>query len=117
VPLLQLEVLKQIQTELTGLRGELTGVHAELTTVRTELKAELKAELASVRTELKAEVSHLAEALTLTRQDMHEGFVRLRTELVGLRSDVEVGVTTMRLQNDRRFLDHGGRLLELERQR
>jgi hypothetical protein len=102
VPLLQLEVLKQIQTELTGLRGELTGVRAEL---------------ASVRTELKAEVSHLAEALTLTRKDMHEGFVRLRTELVGLRGDVEVGFTAMRLQNDRRFLDHEGRLRELERQR
>lgn len=92
VPMLQLEVLKQIQAELVSLRHEVTNV---------------KTEVASVRTELKEEISSL-------RRDTHQGFVRLRTELIGLRDDMEVGFTALRIQNDRRFLDHEGRLRALE---
>lgn len=117
VPMLQLEVLKQIQAELVSLRHEVTNVKTEVASVRTELKAEvasvrteLKAELASVRTELKEEISSL-------RRDTHQGFVRLRTELIGLRDDMEVGFTALRIQNDRRFLDHEGRLRALESDR
>ena len=99
VPMLQLEVLKQIQAELVNLRRDVT---AEVASVRTEV--------ASVRTELKEEISAL-------RRDTHQGFVRLRTELVGLRDDMEVGFTALRIQNDRRFLDHEGRLRALESER
>ncbi len=106
VPMLQLEVLKQIQAELVSLRHEVTNVKTEVASVRTELKAEL----ASVRTELKEEISSL-------RRDTHQGFVRLRTELIGLRDDMEVGFTALRIQNDRRFLDHEGRLRALESDR
>ncbi len=106
VPMLQLEVLKQIQAELVNLRHEVTNVKTEVTSVRTELKTEI----ASVRTELKEELSSL-------RRDTHQGFVRLRTELVGLRDDMEVGFTALRIQNDRRFIDHEGRLRALESER
>lgn len=106
VPMLQLEVLKQIQAELVKLRHEVTSVKTEVTSVRTELKTEI----ASVRTELKEEISSL-------RRDTHQGFVRLRTELVGLRDDMEVGFTALRIQNDRRFIDHEGRLRALESER
>lgn len=92
VPMLQLEVLKKIQAELVNLKHEVTGVKTELTSVKTELKSEL-GEL---------------------RRETREGFVRVRTELVGLRDDMEVGFAAMRIQNDRRFLDHERRLRELE---
>jgi len=103
VPTLQLEVLKKIQAELVNLKHEVTGVKTELTSVKTELKSEIS----SVRTELKSEFGEL-------RRETREGFVRVRTELVGLRDDMEVGFAAMRIQNDRRFLDHERRLRELE---
>ena len=110
VPMLQLEVLKKIQAELVNLKHEVTGVKTELTSVKTEIssvRTELKAEIASVRTELKSEIGEL-------RRETREGFVRVRTELIGLRDEVEVGFAATRIQNDRRFLDHERRLRELE---
>jgi hypothetical protein len=43
--------------------------------------------------------------------------VRLRTGVVGLRGDMEVGFTGLPVLNDRRLLDHERRLRELETQR
>jgi hypothetical protein len=96
IPSLQLEVLKNIQAELSGLRGEVTALRKDLDTG-----------LADVRTELRDGLGDL-------RDEMHEGFMRVRTELVGLRDEVEVGFTATRMQNDRRFLDHERRLRDLE---
>lgn len=81
IPSLQLEVLKKIQAELSGLR---------------------------------AEVAEVKEGLGDLKSEVHEGFTRVRTELVCLRDEMEVGFTAMRMQNDRRFLDHERRLRELE---
>lgn len=102
VPTLQLEVLKRIQSELVSLKNEVTSLKTDL--------AGVKSEVASVGAELKTELGEL-------RRESHEGLTRVRTELVGLRDDVEVGFTAMRVQNDRRFLDHERRLRELERRR
>lgn len=103
IPSLQLEVLKKIQAELVGLRAEVAEVKTGLGDVRTELRTGL----ADVRTELRT-------GLADVRSEMHDGFTRVRTELVGLRDDMEVGFTAMRMQNDRRFLDHERRLRDLE---
>jgi hypothetical protein len=85
VPSLQLEVLKNIQAELVNLRLGLDGVRKDLDT-----------------------------GLSAVRAEMHEGFTRLRTEIVGLRGDMEVGFTALRMQNDRRYLDHERRIRDLE---
>jgi len=106
VPTLQLEVLKKIQAELVNLKHEVTSLKTDLAGVKTELTG-VKTEIAGVRTELKTELGEL-------RRETHEGFMRVRTELVGLRDDLEVGFTAMGVQNDRRFLDHERRLRELE---
>ncbi len=104
-------VRAELSAEISNVRAELS---AEISSVRTELSAEissvrteLSAEISSVRTELKGEIGEL-------RRETHHGFVRVRTELVGLRDDMEVGFAAMRIQNDRRFLDHERRLRELE---
>ncbi|MFT3707341.1 MAG: hypothetical protein QM817_06705 [Archangium sp.] len=88
VPTLQLEVLKKIQAELTQLRGGLETLNAKF--------EKLNSEVSGLRTETS------------------EGFTRVRTEIAGLRGDMDVGFTAMRMQNDRRFLDHERRLRELE---
>ena len=85
VAMLQLEVLKKIQAELTGLRTDVTA-----------LRTDLDSGLGAVRAEL------------------HEGLTRVRTEIAGLRGDMDVGFTAMRMQGDRRVLDHERRLRELE---
>lgn len=124
VPMLQLEVLKRIQAELVNLRTDVNSLKDEVSGVKSELtsvKSELKSEIASVRTELTSEIAsvrtELSSEIAELRRTTHEGFVRVRTELVGLRDDMEVGFTAMRLQNDRRFLDHERRLRELEESR
>lgn len=103
IPSLQLEVLKNIQAELSGLRSEVNGLRTDLDTGL----ASVRAELADVRSELR-------EGLADVRTEMHEGFTRLRTEVVGLRGDMDVGFTALRMQSDRRFLDHERRLRDLE---
>lgn len=92
IPSLQLQVLKNIQAELSALRGEVVDLRVGLTDVRSELR----------------------QGLADVRAEMHEGFTKVRSELVALRGDMEVGFTAMRLQNDRRFLDHERRLRDLE---
>lgn len=132
VPTMQLEVLKKIQAELVGLRTDVNGLKAEMTEVRTELRtgfsevrAELREGLTEVRTELREGLSdvreglsevrtELREGLADVRTEMHEGFTRVRTEITALRGDMEIGFTAMRMQNDRRFLDHERRLRDLE---
>lgn len=96
VALLQLEVLKKIQAELALLRGEVTS-----------LRTDLDAGLASVRTELRTGLGEV-------RIELHDGLTRVRTEIAGLRGDMDVGFTAMRMQGDRRFLDHERRLRDLE---
>lgn len=103
VAVLQLEVLKKIQAELTGLRSEVTSLRTEVTSLRTDLGTGLSA----VRSELH-------DGLGAVRSELHDGLTRVRTELAGLRGDVDVGFTAMRMQGDRRFLDHERRLRELE---
>jgi hypothetical protein len=95
---LQLEMLKRIQAELVRLNHEVTHL--------TEVVAGVKQEVAGVK----------QEVATL-RSETHEGFLRLRTEIVELRGDMEIGFTAQRLQNDRRFLDHERRLRDLEGRR
>lgn len=107
IPSLQLEVLKNIQAELSGLRGEVNALRKDLDTGLADVRSELRQGLADVRGELR-------EGLGELRDEMHEGFMRVRTELVGLRDEVEVGFTATRMQNDRRFLDHERRLRDLE---
>jgi chromosome segregation ATPase len=102
VPTLQLEVLKRIQAELVRLNQEVTSLKEAVAGVQHAV-ADVQHEVAGV----KHEVSTL-------RTETHEGFLRLRTELVELRGDMEVGFTAQRLQNDRRFLDHERRLRDLE---
>lgn len=96
VGLLQLEVLKKIQAELTALRTEVTSLRSDLDTG-----------LASVRTEVRTGLGEL-------RAELHDGLMRVRTEIAGVRGDMDVGFTAMRLLGDRRFLDHESRLRELE---
>lgn len=74
----------------------------------------MRAEVVDVRVGLNDVRNELREGLADVRTEMHEGFTRLRSEVVALRGDMEVGFTAMRLQNDRRFLDHERRLGELE---
>ncbi|MBL8914089.1 MAG: hypothetical protein JNM17_25520 [Archangium sp.] len=102
VATLQLEVLKKIQAEITALRDGLERLTSEVANVRTEV-TNVRTEVTSVRTELRAE--------------MNEGFTRVRTEITELRGDVDIGFTAMRMQNDRRFLDHERRLRDLESDR
>lgn len=96
---LQLEVLKKIQAELGSIRGDLDRLTSTVASVKTELT--------SVKTELRNEISEL-------RSETREGFTRVRTEIAELRGDMDIGFTAMRMQNDRRFLDHERRLRDLE---
>lgn len=117
VPMLQLEVLKKIQAELSALRGDVTALRGDVTALRNDLDTGL----GSVRTELREGLSavrtELHEGLGAVRSELHDGLTRVRTELAGLRGDMDVGFTATRMQNDRRFLDHERRLRELESSR
>ena len=103
VALLQLEVLKKIQAELGLLRGEVTSLRGDVTGLRTDLDTGL----ASVRNEVRVGLGEV-------RTELHDGLTRVRTEVAGLRGDMDVGFTAMRMQGDRRFLDHERRLRDLE---
>jgi uncharacterized coiled-coil DUF342 family protein len=113
IPSLTLQALQNIQAELVALRRESKADNAAL---REELHKEvggLREEVGSVR----EEVGSVREEVGSLRREMTDGFTRLRTEIVELRGDVDVGFTAQRMQNDRRFLDHERRLRELEAQR
>jgi hypothetical protein len=103
VPLLQLEVLKKIQAELSALRTEVSSLRTDLDSGLGAVRSELHEGLAAVRSEI-AEV----------RSELHDGLTRVRTEIAGVRGDMDVGFTAIRMMNDRRFLDHERRLRELE---
>jgi predicted nucleic acid-binding Zn-ribbon protein len=109
VPTLQLEVLKRIQAELVRLNQEVTNLKEAVAGVQHAV-ADVQQEVAGV----KSEVAGVKQEVSTLRAETHEGFMRLRTELVELRGDMDVGFTAQRLQNDRRFLDHERRLRELE---
>lgn len=105
IPMLQLKVLERIQAEL----------------VRLNEKSD------ETNKRLDATNERLDTGLASVRREMHEGFTRLRTELIELRKDVDdgltgvkdemhVGFTALRQQNDRRFLDHERRLRAIEKQ-
>lgn len=105
IPTLQLRVLEKIQAELSRLNEKSDETNKRL----DETNERLENGLASVR------------------REMHEGFTRLRTEVVQLRKDVDdgltslseemnVGFTAFRQQNDRRALDHERRIRAIERQ-
>lgn len=97
VALLQLEVLKKIQAEASVcFAGKVTSLRTDLDTGLASVRNEVRIGLGEVRTEL------------------HDGLTRVRTELAGLRGDMDVGFTAMRMQGDRRFLDHERRLRDLE---
>jgi hypothetical protein len=91
VPSLQLEVLKKIQAELARLNEKSDQMNERLDATN--------------------------ERLDSLAADTREGFLRVRTELVALREEMDVGFTALRVQNDRRFLDHERRLRELEQRR
>ncbi len=104
IPTMQLRVLEKIQAELSRLNDKSDETNKRL----DETNGRLESGLGGLR------------------REMHEGFTRLRTEVVQLRGDVEtglesvsgemnVGFTALRQQNDRRFLDHERRLRALER--
>lgn len=101
--MLQLEVLKKIQAELAALRSDVNSLKTEVTSLRTDLDSGLSA----VRSELH-------EGLRAVSSELHEGLTRVRTEIAGVRGDMDVGFTAMRMVDDRRFLDHERRLRELE---
>lgn len=103
VPSLTLQVLQNIQAELVGLRREFKAEN-------TSLREEIKAENAALRAERKSDNAAL-------RRELSEGLTRLHTQLVELRGDMDIGFTALRLQNDRRFLDHERRLRDLEAHR
>jgi hypothetical protein len=105
IPTLQLRVLERIQAELVRLNEK-----------RDETNKRLD-----------ATNERLDTGLASVRREMHDGFTRLRTELIELRKDVDdgltgvkdemhVGFTALRQQNDRRFLDHERRLRAIEKQ-
>jgi len=106
IPSLTLQALQNIQAELVALRRESKADNAAL---REELHKEVGG--------LREEVGSVREEVGSLRREMTDGFTRLRTEIVELRGDVDVGFTAQRMQNDRRFLDHERRLRELEAQR
>lgn len=98
VPSLQLEVLKKIQAELARLNEKSDQMNERLDATNERLDAS-------------------NERLDSLAADTREGFLRVRTELVALREEMDVGFTALRVQNDRRFLDHERRLRELEQRR
>ena len=111
IPTMQLRVLEKIQSELSRLNDK---------------SDETNERLDETNKRLDETNGRLESGLGGLRREMHEGFTRLRTEVVQLRGDVEtglesvsgemnVGFTALRQQNDRRFLDHERRLRALER--
>ena len=112
IPTLQLRVLEKIQAELRRLN---------------EKSNEANKRLDETNKRLDATNERLENGLGSVRKEMHEGFTRLRTEVVQLRKDVDdgltslsqemnVGFTAFRQQNDRRALDHERRIRAIERQ-
>lgn len=112
IPTLQLRVLEKIQAELSRLN---------------EKSDETNKRLDETNKRLDATNERLENGLGSVRREMHEGFTRLRTEVVQLRKDVDdglsslseemnVGFTAFRQQNDRRALDHERRIRAIERQ-
>lgn len=85
----------------------------DVATLQLEVLKKIQAELAGLRGELERVNSRLDEL----KDETKNGFTRVRTEITELRGDVDVGFTAMRMQNDRRFLDHERRLRDLETQR
>lgn len=105
IPTLQLRVLEKIQAELSRLNEKSDETNKRLDATNERLE----------------------NGLDSVRKEMHEGFTRLRTEVVQLRKDVDdgltslseemnVGFTAFRQQNDRRALDHERRIRAIERQ-
>ncbi len=112
IPTLQLRVLERIQAELVRLN---------------EKSDETNKRLDETNKRLDETNERLDTGLASVRREMHDGFTRLRTELIELRKDVDegltgvkdemqVGFTALRQQNDRRFLDHERRLRSIEKQ-
>jgi chromosome segregation ATPase len=62
---------------------------------------------------LRGEVHELRDGMNELHDEMHE----LRDEMHELRDEVRVGFKATMKQNDRRFLDHEGRIRALERRR
>jgi hypothetical protein len=118
---LQLEVLKNIQAELGQLRRDVDGVRGEISGMRTETQtglSGLRAETRSGFEGLTSQVTELREethsGFTELREEAHESAIRLRTELVGLRGDMDIGFTALRMLADRRYQDHERRIRDLE---
>lgn len=119
IPMLQLKVLERIQAELVRLNEKSDETNKRLDATNERLDA--------TNERLDATNERLDTGLASVRREMHEGFTRLRTELIELRKDVDdgltgvkdemhVGFTALRQQNDRRFLDHERRLRAIEKQ-
>ncbi len=118
IPTMQLRVLEKIQAELSRLNDKSDETNERLDETNKRLDA--------TNQHLDETNGRLESGLGGLRREMHEGFTRLRTEVVQLRGDVEtglesvsgemnVGFTALRQQNDRRFLDHERRLRAIER--
>jgi hypothetical protein len=78
--------IRELRTEVLGVRGEVNGVktdlHSEIGGTRAELKAEigdtrtsLKTEIAVTRTELKAEIAELRQWMLRMTLGMTVGFL------------------------------------------
>jgi hypothetical protein len=98
-----LRILQNIQSQLGELRAQVDRLESNMAVQFDEVRTELKGEIQGVRTELKGEIQSVR--------------TELKGEIQSLRDEMRVGFKASFKQNDRRFLDHEGRLRALERRR
>ena len=103
-----LQVLKDLRADMRGLRTEVGELRAELGAVRVEVDG-LHSELREVSSDLNGLATEVGEL----RGEMRGEFARVWDEFGKVRGEMNVGFQA-RIQKDRRFLDHEGRLRLVE---
>jgi hypothetical protein len=109
-----LRILQNIQSQLGELRAQVDRLESNMAVQFDEVRTELTGEIQGVRTELKGEIQSVRTELKGEIQSVR---TELKGEMQSLRDEMRVGFKASFKQNDRRFLDHEGRLRALERRR
>ena len=129
-----LEALRGLSAQLTGLRTEFNanlteaigGLRAEFTSTLNErlgaeiggLRAEFTSTLGehsrSIRDEIRELSSELRMEISDLRLEMRDEFGRVWDEFDSLRSEMGVGFAALIQKDDRRFVDHEGRIRRVE---